>query len=345
MNSAAESKLPAPSRWQSELACAVTDPRELLAALGLPAELIEPAQQAAQSFGLRVTRSFLARMRHGDVHDPLLRQVLPLGEELLETTGFTPDPLEEQAARRAPQLLQKYAGRALLITTEACAIHCRYCFRREFPYSLPDTTSRGGRWGEALEVIAQDASIEEVILSGGDPLSLSDARLTQLTDALTDIPHVKRLRVHTRQPVVLPSRVDDGLLAWLRGIRLPMVVVLHINHPNEIDAEVRAACAALRSTGVTLLNQSVLLRGVNDDVDTLQRLSVALIEAGVLPYYLHLQDRVRGTAHFEVEERVAQQLIDGLMRRLSGYLVPKLVREVAGAASKLPLSQLAKTAR
>lgn len=345
MNSAAESKLPAPSRWQSELACAVTDPRELLAALGLPAELIEPAQQAAQSFGLRVTRSFLARMRHGDVHDPLLRQVLPLGEELLETTGFTPDPLEEQAARRAPQLLQKYAGRALLITTEACAIHCRYCFRREFPYSLPDTTSRGGRWGEALEVIAQDASIEEVILSGGDPLSLSDARLTQLTDALIDIPHVKRLRVHTRQPVVLPSRVDDGLLAWLRGIRLPMVVVLHINHPNEIDAEVRAACAALRSTGVTLLNQSVLLRGVNDDVDTLQRLSVALIEAGVLPYYLHLQDRVRGTAHFEVEERVAQQLIDGLMRRLSGYLVPKLVREVAGAASKLPLSQLAKTAR
>lgn len=345
MNSAAESKLPAPSRWQSELACAVTDPRELLAALGLPAELIEPAQQAAQSFGLRVTRSFLARMRHGDVHDPLLRQVLPLGEELLETTGFTPDPLEEQAARRAPQLLQKYAGRALLITTEACAIHCRYCFRREFPYSLPDTTSRGGRWGEALEVIAQDASIEEVILSGGDPLSLSDARLTQLTDALIDIPHVKRLRVHTRQPVVLPSRVDDGLLAWLRGIRLPMVVVLHINHPNEIDAEVRAACAALRSTGVTLLNQSVLLRGVNDDVDTLQRLSVALIEAGVLPYYLHLQDRVRGTAHFEVDERVAQQLIDGLMRRLSGYLVPKLVREVAGAASKLPLSQLAKTAR
>src|SRR5688572_7978892 len=333
------------SNWQRELADAITDPAESLAALGFPAGLAGPARRAAQVFGLRVTRSFLARMRRGDVRDPLLRQVLPLGEELLETAGFTPDPLGEQAARRAPQLLQKYAGRALLITTEACAIHCRYCFRREFPYSPPDTHSRPGRWGEALEVIAQDASIEEVILSGGDPLSLSDARLTQLTDALAGIPHVKRLRVHTRQPVVLPSRVDDGLLAWLRGIRLPVVIVLHINHPNEIDDEVRAACTALRSAGVTLLNQSVLLRGVNDDVDTLQRLSCALMDAGVLPYYLHLQDRVRGTAHFEVEENVARELIDGLMRRLSGYLVPKLVREVAGAASKLPLSQLAKTAR
>ncbi len=325
---------PKRSRWQRELADAITDPRELLAALGLPAELAEPARRAAQSFGLRVPRSFLARMRRGDVHDPLLRQVLPLGEELLQTAGFTADPLGEAAARRTPQLLQKYAGRALLITTEACAVHCRYCFRREFPYSPPDT---GSRWGEALQVIAQDAGIEEVILSGGDPLSLSDARLTQLTDALAAIPHVKRLRVHTRQPVVLPSRVDDGLLAWLRGIRLPVVVVLHINHPNEIDGLVRAACAALRAAGVTLLNQSVLLRGVNDDVDTLQRLSCALMEAGVLPYYLHLQDRVRGTAHFEVDESVARELIDGLMRRLSGYLVPKLVREVAGAASKLPV--------
>jgi EF-P beta-lysylation protein EpmB len=330
----AELKTPDRPSWQRELAEAITDPRELLAALGLPADLAEPARRAAHSFGLRVTRSFLGRMRHGDVRDPLLRQVLPLGEELLETAGFTADPLGEEAARRTPQLLQKYAGRALLITTEACAVHCRYCFRREFPYSPPDT---GSRWSQALGLIAQDTSIEEVILSGGDPLSLSDARLTQLTDALAGIPHVKRVRVHTRQPVVLPSRVDDGLLAWLRGIPRPVVIVLHINHPNEIDGQVRAACAALRSTGVTLLNQSVLLRGVNDDVDTLQRLSCALMEAGVLPYYLHLQDRVRGTAHFEVDESVARELIDGLMRRLSGYLVPKLVREVAGAASKLPV--------
>jgi len=325
-----------PWRWQRELAEAVVDPRELLAILGLPASLAEPAERAGKAFGLRVTRSFIARMRRGDPYDPLLRQVMPVGDELADVAGYTSDPLEEGAARRAPQLLHKYTGRALLITTEACAIHCRYCFRREFPYSAPETRI-GARWSEALEILARDASIEEVILSGGDPLSLSDARLAQLTDALTKIPHLKRLRVHTRQPIVLPSRVDEGLLAWLRGIRLPTVMVVHSNHPNEIDDDVRAACAALRAAGVTLLNQSVLLRGVNDHADTLERLSVALLDAGVLPYYLHLPDRVRGTAHFDVDERAAQRLIETLMGRLSGYLVPRLVREVPGAASKVPV--------
>jgi len=339
MMASVELRTPARPRWQRELAEAVTDPSELLAILGLPLSLAAAAERASESFSLRVTRSFLARMRHGDPNDPLLRQVLPLGEELTETAGYTADPLEEGAARRAPQLLHKYTGRALLIATEACAIHCRYCFRREFPYAAPETRV-GARWGEALEILAQDASIEEVILSGGDPLSLSDARLTQLTDALAKIPHLKRLRVHTRQPIVLPSRVDDGLLAWLRGIRLPTVMVLHSNHPHEIDADVRAACAKLRAAGVTLLNQSVLLRGVNDDAGTLERLSVALLEAGVLPYYLHLPDRVRGTAHFDVDERAAQRLIGELMGRLSGYLVPRLVREVPGAVSKVPLPQL-----
>jgi len=338
MSVAAELKAPARARWQRELAEAVSEPRELLGILGLPASLASAAERAGAAFALRVTRSFIARMRHGDVNDPLLRQVLPLGEELIETPGFTADPLEEGAARRAPQLLHKYPGRALLIATEACAIHCRYCFRREFPYSMPEART-GGRWSEALEIIAQDASIEEVILSGGDPLSLSDARLEQLTDALGRIAHVKRIRVHTRQPIVLPSRVDAGLLAWLGGIRVPVVVVLHANHPNEIDAEVRAACADLRSAGVTLLNQSVLLKGVNDDADTLERLSVALMDAGVLPYYLHLPDRVRGTAHFDVHEPVALALIDELTRRLSGYLVPRLVREIPGEASKVPVSR------
>jgi EF-P beta-lysylation protein EpmB len=333
----AESKAIFGSRWQRELADAITDPLELLATLGLSSELAEAAQRAAQTFALRVPAGFVRRMRRGDPHDPLLRQVLPLGDELLETPGYTADPLAEGAARRAPQLLHKYQGRALLITTEACAIHCRYCFRREFPYSVPEPRV-GARWSEALEVIAQDPSIEEVILSGGDPLSLSDARLTQLTDALARIGHVKRIRVHTRQPIVLPSRVDAGLLAWLRGIRLPTVMVLHANHPNELDGDVRAACADLRSAGVTLLNQSVLLRGVNDDADTLQRLSVALVEAGVLPYYLHLPDRVRGTAHFDVDERAAVGLVDELTRRLSGYLVPRLVREIPGAPSKTAIT-------
>ena len=270
-------------------------------------------------------------MRRGDVDDPLLRQVLPLAAELIESPGYGSDPLQEHAATRAPNLLQKYAGRALLITTQACAIHCRYCFRREYPYAEQREAEEGAaRWSAALEVIANDTSIEEVILSGGDPLSLSDARLARLTDAIADMPHVQRIRVHTRQPIVLPSRVDAGLLAWLRGVRRPMVFVLHTNHANEIDDEVRAACERLRRGGVTLLNQSVLLKGVNDDVDTLAQLSRALMDAGVVPYYLHLPDRVHGTAHFDVAEGEAQRLIERLSARLSGYLVPRLVREVPG---------------
>jgi EF-P beta-lysylation protein EpmB len=325
------------SAWQRELSRAITKPEELIAELGLDPSLLAPARAAAGSFAMRVPRGFVARMRRGDINDPLLRQVLPAANETLEAPGFVADPLHEAAAVRAPDLLQKYAGRALLITTQACAVHCRYCFRREFPYAEQTSDeATPGRWGAALAAIAADATLEEVILSGGDPLSLSDARLTGLTDALGAIPHLRRIRVHTRQPVVLPSRVDEGLLAWLRGIELPTVVVIHANHPNEIDAEVRAACLKLRGAGVTLLNQSVLLAGVNDDVETLQRLSAALLDAGVLPYYLHLPDRVRGTAHFDVEEDRARELIRQLGNRISGYLVPRLVREVPGAPAKMP---------
>lgn len=327
-----------PSAWQRELTRAITNPEELLVSLGLDSGLAASARTASSAFGMRVTPSYLARMRRGDANDPLLRQVLPLADELLETPGYGADPLEEHAATRAPGLLQKYSGRALLITTQACAIHCRYCFRREFPYSAQQENAEEGatRFRAALDVIAGDTSIEEVILSGGDPLSLSDARLTRITDAIAGMRHVQRIRVHTRQPIVLPSRVDGGLLTWLRGVKRPTVFVLHTNHPNEIDSEVRAACAKLRATGVTLLNQSVLLRGVNDDVETLARLSRALMDAGVVPYYLHLPDRVRGTAHFDVAEARAQELIEGLSARLSGYLVPRLVREVPGAPYKVP---------
>jgi L-lysine 2,3-aminomutase len=329
------------SAWQRELSRAITKPAELLEALGLDPRLLAGANAANEAFALRVPASFVARIRPGDPDDPLLRQVLPLGNELEVQPGYGPDPLQEHAARRAPGLLQKYAGRALLITTAACAIHCRYCFRREFPYAEQSAVD-GGRWSAALAAIASDPDIEEVILSGGDPLSLSDQRLKSLTDALGALAHVRRIRVHTRQPVVLhtrqpvvlPSRVDAGLAAWLAGIRQPVVFVLHVNHPNEIDANVRAACARLRAAGVTLLNQSVLLRGVNDDVATLKRLSIELMDAGVLPYYLHLPDRVRGTAHFDVAESQAQSLLEGLKAQLSGYLVPRLVREVPGAPSK-----------
>lgn len=321
-------------RWQSELADAIDTPEELIAALGLDRALSGPARAASESFRVRVPWSYVRRMRRGDPRDPLLLQVLPLGEELGERPGFVADPLGERAAIAAPALLQKYRGRALLIATPACAVHCRYCFRREFPYG---EQADGPRWRDALAHIERDTEIEEIILSGGDPLSLSDARLAQLTGALEPIAHLRRLRVHTRLPIVLPSRVDTGLTNWVARLKWPLVIVVHANHPNEIDAEVRAACAALRGAGATLLNQSVLLAGVNDDAATLAELSRSLFEAGVLPYYLHLLDRVRGVAHFEVEQSRAERIAGELAAALPGYLVPRLVREQAGAPAKVPI--------
>jgi EF-P beta-lysylation protein EpmB len=330
-----KARQPAAPSWQQELAQAITDPSELLTVLGLDPALLGAARAAAASFRLRVPLSYVARMRHGDATDPLLRQVLPLAQELEEHPGFSSDPLAEQAAVRAPGLLHKYHGRALLITTPACAVHCRYCFRREFPYA---EHGEAPRWQEALAQIEADSSLEEIILSGGDPLSLSDARLQALSAALERVPHVRRLRLHTRLPVVLPARVDAGLLDWLAGLRLPAVMVLHANHANEIDAGVQAACARLRTAGVVLLNQSVLLRGVNDHAQCLRELSQRLFAAGVLPYYLHLLDRVRGTAHFEVGEARARELAAELAATLPGYLVPRLARELAGAPAKLVLA-------
>jgi L-lysine 2,3-aminomutase len=321
------------------MAQAITSPEALVEALGLDPALVAPARAAAAKFGLRVPRGYVARMRQGDPNDPLLRQVLPLAEEDAPAPGYGPDPLGEQSARRAPGLLQKYRGRALLITTSACAIHCRYCFRREFPYSEQAGPHEGKstRFREALDEIARDASIEEIILSGGDPLSLGDSRLQSLTDELAKIPHIRRLRLHTRQPIVLPSRVDAGLIAWLQRVPWPVVFVLHANHANEIDESVRGACARLRETGATLLNQAVLLKGVNDNADALAALSCALFEAGVLPYYLHVLDRVTGAAHFDLPEARAQELAGELAARMPGYLVPRLVREVEGAPAKLGL--------
>ena len=325
-----------PLRWQTEMAQAVTSPEVLIETLGLDPSLLPAAQAATAKFGLRVPQGYIARMRRGDPNDPLLRQVLPIAAESDVVEGYGTDPVGDLAARRAPGLLHKYRGRALLITTSACAIHCRYCFRREFPYS--DQVGEGGRFREALDAIAGDSSIEEVILSGGDPLSLSDSRLTSLTDELAKIPHIRRLRLHTRQPVVLPSRVDAGLVHWLGRLPWPVVFVLHANHANEIDDSVRDACTTLRAQGVTLLNQTVLLKGINDDVNALADLSRALFDTGVLPYYLHVLDRVSGAAHFDIPEARAQELAGALAACMPGYLVPRLVREVEGAPAKLSLS-------
>jgi EF-P beta-lysylation protein EpmB len=324
--------------WQSALAEAITDPRELLRLLDLDPQLALPAMQAGALFRLLVPLGFLRRMRRGDPADPLLLQVLPGARELIETPGFVTDPLAEQAATRTPGLLHKYFGRALLITTGACAVHCRYCFRREFPYGETDL---GGRWRRALETLAADSSIEEVILSGGDPLILTTARLRQISDALRGLPHVRRLRLHTRTPVVLPERVDAELVDWLGSLPWPTVLVLHANHAREIDASVREAAARLRGAGVTLLNQSVLLANVNDSCEALTALSEALWSAQVLPYYLHLLDHVRGAAHFEVPEARARVLMAQLGARLPGYLVPRLAKESAGAPGKTILASAA----
>lgn len=285
---------------------------------------------------MRVPPGYLARMRHGDPHDPLLRQVLPLRAELdAADPRYVADPVGDLQVSTAPGLLHKYEGRALLVTTGACAVHCRYCFRREFPYS-EHTAARGG-YAAALEAIAADPSITEVLLSGGDPLTLGDRRLDELLRALEAIPHLRRVRIHTRVPIVLPERVDAGLLdAWHPRMRLQRVMVLHANHAQELrDApDVRRALADLRAGGTVLLNQSVLLAGVNDTADALAELSEALFDHGVLPYYLHALDPVRGAAHFDVPELEARRLVAELATRLPGYLVPRLVREVPGAPAK-----------
>jgi L-lysine 2,3-aminomutase len=318
--------------WQAALAQAITDPAELLAAVGLGPEWLPAAQNAARLFPLRVPRGFVARMRRGDPADPLLRQVLPLAEECQDVEGFGPDPVGDLAAHKASGVLHKYQGRVLLTATGACAVHCRYCFRRHFPYAQANASA--DHWRVALQYITTHRDVQEVILSGGDPLTLSDRRLAAFVQAAEAIPHVQRLRLHTRLPVVLPARVTPELCAWLGSTRLRTVVVLHANHAQEIDTTVHAACARLSGSGATLLNQSVLLRGVNDNVESLAQLSESLFAVGVLPYYLHQLDRVQGAAHFEIDDATAHMLMAGLHTRLPGYLVPRLVREMPGAPGK-----------
>lgn len=286
-------------------------------------------------FRTRVPRGFVARMRHGDPKDPLLLQVLPQLAELDEVPGFADDAVGDLDARAAHGVLHKYRGRALLIASGTCAINCRYCFRRHFPYGEEMAAAR--QWRDALDYLRQSPDVQELILSGGDPLALSTPKLQDLSHGMADIPHLRRLRIHTRLPVVLPERIDDALCAWLDSLTCQKVVMLHANHANELDDSVRSACRRLRDCGVTLLNQAVLLRGINDDVEQLEALSEALFSCGVLPIYLHQLDRVRGTAHFEVDDATARALMEALRGRLPGFLLPRLVREVAGDCGKTPL--------
>lgn len=324
------------SDWNTQLRTAVTSPAELLSLLGLSGR-DEGALAACRDFPLLVPRSFISRMEHGNLNDPLLRQVLPIGAEMLAEPGYTMDPVGETGiaiSRRG--IIQKYRGRVLLLLASGCAVNCRYCFRRHFPYR--DNQNSRAEWLQAIEHIASDNSISEVILSGGDPFLVADGGLRELVSRVAAVPQVRRLRVHTRLPVVIPARVTAGLVDALDQPNLDTVIVLHSNHANELSGEVASALGPLRECGFTLLNQAVLLAGVNDTAEALVALSERLFELGILPYYLHLLDKVRGAAHFDVDEARGRILLGEISARLPGYLVPKLVREIAGETSKTSIA-------
>ena len=318
--------------WQEQLANLVTDPAELLHCLKLTPEDVGYSAEALADFPLRLTRSYMALMQPGDPADPLLRQVLPHHDETVPSAGYTNDPLDEDASLAKPGLLHKYSNRVLLVVTSACAIHCRYCFRRHFPYS--ENLRSRQELQASFNYIGQNPQINEVILSGGDPLAVPNRYLQWLIDALFELPNVTRVRIHTRLPVVLPDRVDRALLAIMGRHAGKMVMVLHANHPRELGEALESACVRLQEHRVLLLNQSVLLKGVNDDPDTLCKLSERLFAAGVQPYYLHILDKVAGAAHFDAGETRAKALHSAMQLVLPGYLVPKLVREEAGGFSK-----------
>lgn len=325
-----------PFLWQQELAEAFSNVEALCRHLDLNPESL-PLLPSFKTFPLRVPRGFVDLMQSGNPDDPLLRQILPLKNELQDYPGYSLDPVGDLTAVVSPGILHKYHGRVLLIATGACAVHCRYCFRRNFPYGELQLSSR--KIEQAMTYIAEHPEISEVILSGGDPLLLNDDKLEQLLQTISVIPQIKRIRIHSRIPVVLPSRITPQLIDLFNASDKPIVLVLHTNHANELGPKQETACCRLRQQHITLLNQSVLLKGINDDADTLCQLSDKLFSCGILPYYLHLLDQAVGTGHFAVDENQAGQLMRQLRQQLPGYLVPRLVKEQAGADFKLPVCE------
>lgn len=318
--------------WQQQYKDSITTIDALCDALDLQINQLPLSYSASQQFPLRVPWSYVQRMQKSNPQDPLLLQILPHAHEENHVASFSKDPVGDLASIKSPGLLQKYHGRALLLATSRCAIHCRYCFRRHFPYSSQNP--RYDAWENAINEIAKDMSINEVILSGGDPLVLNDDELSSLIAQLESISHIKRLRIHTRLPVVIPARINKDLISWTNNTKLKVVVVLHINHAQELDNQLQKQLRELSTTNCTLLNQSVLLRNINDESDILIELSEALFQAGILPYYLHLLDKVEGASHFEVCETQARKIMHELASKLPGYLVPRLVKEESGHTSK-----------
>lgn len=327
-----------PISWQQQLAQAITDPEQLLKALNLNTRNTPHFSLTEQPFNLKAPLAYVKKMQPDNPRDPLLLQVMTQTQEQLSVEGYNNDPVGDINASKTPGLLHKYHGRVLLITTAACAVHCRYCFRRHFPYS--ELHAGRDQWQEAINYIKQNCSIKEVILSGGDPLVLSDEKLHSLINQLEAIPHLSRLRIHSRLPVVLPDRVTDELVNLLANSRFNVCLVIHANHANEISPAEIVALKKLQHAGIHLLNQAVLLRGINHQPEDQIALSEALYSAGVLPYYLHLLDPVQGAAHFDVNQHEAIDLMKRLQDKLPGFLVPKLVREIAGQTSKIPANEL-----
>lgn len=318
--------------WQTEFQRIITDPIKLIDRLQLPKTLKTDAINASQLFPLRVPEPYIRRIQPQNPTDPLLLQVLPLGYELTQHDTYTQDPVGEVSLNQPVGMIQKYPGRVLLMLSRHCVINCRYCFRRHFPYSEHHIPK--AQWRQRLNEIAGDQSISEVIYSGGDPLSLGDQQLAWFTRKIGQIPHIKRLRVHTRLPIMVPSRVTDTMVDAITHSNLNTVVVVHSNHANEIDAAVTGAFRRLSTAGITLLNQSVLLRRINDSATTLSQLSETLFDAGVMPYYLHTLDKVSGAHHFAVSDADTQHIYQTLQTQLPGYLVPILATEEAGKLSK-----------
>lgn len=334
MNSRQPLQLYSPD-WQEQLAKAFTNVPDLLKFLNLSQDLTQFSKQASREFAMRVPLSYAECMEKGNPEDPLLLQVLPHTDELKFFPGFMHDPVGDLDAAKSTGIIQKYHGRVLLITTGGCAINCRYCFRRNFPYS--DFQMSKTRQAEAILSIKNNSDISEVILSGGDPLQLNDARLDQLFDELSNISHVKRIRIHSRIPIVLPSRITPQLLDILSRNPKQIIMVLHCNHTNEISPAVITTCSKLKQHHIHLFNQAVLLKGINDTAEKICQLSEKLFASGITPYYLHLLDKATGTGHFEVKEHNALAIMREVKAKLPGYLVPKLAREKPGASSKTTL--------
>lgn len=318
--------------WLNILKNAISDPKVLLKTLNLPEQDFEQSLNARKLFALRVPQPFVDKMEKGNPQDPLFLQVMCSDLEFVQAEGFSTDPLEEQNANAVPNILHKYQNRLLFMVKGGCAVNCRYCFRRHFPYD--ENPGNKKSWQQAVDYIAAHPEIEEVIFSGGDPLMAKDNELEWLIKRLENLPHLQRLRIHTRLPVVIPQRITDEFCALLAESRLQSVIVTHINHPNEIDAVFYTAMQKLKAAQVTLLNQSVLLKGINDNAQTLKVLSDKLFQTGILPYYLHLLDKVQGASHFLIEDEQAMRIYKTLQSLTSGYLVPKLAREIAGEPNK-----------